>query len=135
MSEAKPRSKPADGIKPGGTPKPRRQKPRDERPRDDEPREKKPSDKKASIVEAAASEIVGEAPPPEAVESDPELTPEQAEQARKKYLLKRFWISGRGYWGRHGDRLGWPLTIGLLILIGINVGFQYGINVWNRSIF
>ena len=27
------------------------------------------------------------------------------------------------------------MTIGLLILIVVNVGFQYGINVWNRSIF
>lgn len=79
--------------------------------------------------------MVGEAPLPDAVEPDLELTPEEAEQARKKYLLRRFWISGRGYWGRQGDRLAWPLTIGLLILIGINVGFQYGINVWNRAIF
>jgi putative ATP-binding cassette transporter len=136
MSEAKSRSKPADGIKPRGAPKPRRQTPRDERKREQEPREKKPHEKKASTVEAAASEIAGEVPPPpEAVEPDPELTPQAAEQARKKYLLKRFWISGRGYWGRHGDKLGWPLTIGLLILIGVNVGFQYGINLWNRAIF
>jgi putative ATP-binding cassette transporter len=52
-----------------------------------------------------------------------------------KYLLRRFWISGRAYWSRHGDKLAWPLTIGLLVLIGVNVGFQYGINVWNRAIF
>ncbi|RVA86603.1 ABC transporter ATP-binding protein/permease, partial [Mesorhizobium sp. M7A.F.Ca.US.006.04.2.1] len=73
--------------------------------------------------------------PPEAVEPDPQLTPEEAEQARRKYLLRRFWISGRGYWARRGDGLAWPLTIGLLILICVNVGFQYGINVWNRSFF
>src|SRR3954467_14077495 len=74
-------------------------------------------------------------PPPEVVETDPELTPEEAEQARKDYLLTRFWISARGYWGRGGDRLAWVFTIGLLILIVTNVGFQYGINVWNRAIF
>ncbi|RVC00187.1 ABC transporter ATP-binding protein/permease, partial [Mesorhizobium sp. M7A.F.Ca.CA.002.15.2.1] len=39
------------------------------------------------------------------------------------------------YWARRGDGLAWPLTIGLLILICVNVGFQYGINVWNRSFF
>jgi putative ATP-binding cassette transporter len=84
----------------------------------------------------AAPEAVGEAaPPPEAVEPDPRLTREEAEQARKKYLLRRFWISGQGYWGRRGDRLAWPCTLGLLVLIGVNVGFQYGINVWNRAIF
>ncbi|UDL87343.1 ABC transporter ATP-binding protein/permease [Mesorhizobium sp. PAMC28654] len=140
MSEAKPKSKPADGVKPGGAPSPHQRKPRrstppDEKSREETPRQKKPRGKKASIVEAAASEMVCEAPPPEAVEPDPELTAEETEQARKKYLLRRFWISGRGYWGRHGDKLGWPLTIGLLILIGVNVGFQYGINVWNRAIF
>ncbi|HKS18628.1 MAG TPA: ABC transporter ATP-binding protein/permease, partial [Bradyrhizobium sp.] len=76
-----------------------------------------------------------EPPPPEVVEPDPEMTPEEAEQARKDYLLTRFWISARGFWGRHGDRLAWPFSIGLLILIVANVGFQYGINVWNRAIF
>ena len=76
-----------------------------------------------------------EPPPPEVVEPDPELSPEEAEQARKDYLLTRFWISARGYWGRSGDRLAWLFTIGLLLLIVANVGFQYGINVWNRAIF
>ncbi|WP_027062278.1 ABC transporter ATP-binding protein/permease [Mesorhizobium loti] len=145
MTDAKPRSKPAAKDKPRGAPSPRQGKPRRSTPPDETPRdkalrdkalrEKKPRGKKASPLEAAASEVVAEAPPPEAVEPDPQLTAEQAEQARKKYLLRRFWISGRGYWGRHGDKLGWPLTIGLLILIGVNVGFQYGINVWNRAIF
>lgn len=82
---------------------------------------------KASTVEVA--------PPPNVPEPDTELTPEEAEQARRRYLLTRFWISARGYWGRGGDRLAWPCSIGLLVLICINVGFQYGINVWNRAIF
>ncbi|WSH27784.1 ABC transporter ATP-binding protein/permease [Rhizobium beringeri] len=73
--------------------------------------------------------------PPDAIETDPELTPEEAEQARKRYLLKRFWISARRYWGRGGDKFAWPFSIGLLALIGMNVGFQYGINLWNRGIF
>src|SRR5438045_9046299 len=76
-----------------------------------------------------------EPPPPEVVEPDPELSPEEAEQVRKDYLLTRFWISARGYWGKTGDRLAWVFTIGLLLLIVANVGFQYGINVWNRAIF
>ncbi|TIX00015.1 MAG: ABC transporter ATP-binding protein/permease [Mesorhizobium sp.] len=99
--------------------------------------------KRASIVEAAAEaddqaapEVDGQAaPPPDAIEPDPELTPEEVEHARKRYLLRRFWISARGYWSRGGDRFAWPLTIGVLLLICINIGFQYGINVWNRSMF
>ncbi|MER8444252.1 ATP-binding cassette domain-containing protein [Mesorhizobium sp. M1066] len=130
MSEAKPKLKQADGIKPRGALKPRQQAPRDQRPRHEELREKKPS------TAEAAPEVDGQpGPPPEAVEPDPQLTPEEAEQARRKYLLRRFWISGRGYWARRGDGLAWPLTIGLLILICVNVGFQYGINVWNRAFF
>ncbi|RTM10195.1 MAG: ABC transporter ATP-binding protein/permease, partial [Bradyrhizobiaceae bacterium] len=76
-----------------------------------------------------------EPPPPELLEPDPELTPEEAEQARKDYLLTRFWISARGFWGRSGDRLAWPFSLGLVVLIVLTVGFQYGINVWNRAIF
>ncbi|PAY09299.1 ABC transporter ATP-binding protein [Bradyrhizobium sp. UFLA03-84] len=76
-----------------------------------------------------------EPPPPEILEPDPELSPEEAEQARKDYLLTRFWITARGYWGRNGDRLAWLFTIGLLLLIVANVAVQYGINVWNRAIF
>src|SRR3954462_12198160 len=103
---------------------------------------KKPSSKTESAPEkqssAEKSEIVDvvaeggdhvEPPPPEVVEPDPELSPEEAEQARKDYLLTRFWISARGYWGRHGDRLAWAYSIGLAILIIASVGFQYGINV------
>ncbi|MBB6411675.1 ABC transporter ATP-binding protein/permease [Mesorhizobium sangaii] len=130
MSGAKSKPKSVDGTKPRGAEKSRQE--------------------KASTVEApeadghagpevdghAAPEVNGQAaPPPDVIEPDPELTPEEAEQARKRYLLKRFWISARGYWGRGGDRLAWPFTIGLLILICVNVGFQYGINRWNRAIF
>ncbi|MFF2323262.1 ABC transporter ATP-binding protein/permease [Agrobacterium sp. NPDC058088] len=74
-------------------------------------------------------------PPPEELEPASDLTPEQAEEVRRKYLLKRFWISARGFWSRRGDVLAWPFTLGLLAMIGVNVGFQYGINIWNRGIF
>jgi hypothetical protein len=97
---------------------------------------RKKSDKKAEIVEIDDENgDVIEPPPPEVVEPDPEMTPEEAEALRKGYLLTRFWISARGFWGRHGDRLAWPFSIGLLILIVGNVALQYGINVWNRAIF
>ena len=98
--------------------------------------EKEPSENKSEIVDLTAEDGDHvEPPPPEVVEPDPELTPEEAEQARKDYLLTRFWISARGYWGNNGDRLAWLFSIGLLLLIVANVGFQYGINVWNRAIF
>src|SRR3954467_2542876 len=101
----------------------------------------KPAGKRESGKKPPIVEIVGETgeevapPPPELVEPDPALSPEEAEQARKDYLLTRFWISARGFWGRHGDRLAWAYSIGLAVLIVASVGFQYGINVWNRAIF
>ncbi len=103
---------------------------------DAQPHDGDQSGEKAPIVEVVAEggDQV-EPPPPEIVESDPDLTPEEAEQARKEYLLTRFWISARGYWGRKGDRLALPFSAGLLVLIVGTVGFQYGINVWNRAIF
>src|SRR6476620_11292076 len=96
----------------------------------------KPSASDAPIVEVAAESGKNvEPPPPELLEPDPDLTPEEAEQVRKDYLLTRFWISAKGFWGKGGDRLAWIFSIGLLILIVTNVGVQYGINVWNRAIF
>jgi putative ATP-binding cassette transporter len=67
-----------------------------------------PASDEAPIVEVAAE--AGdpiEPPPPELLEPDAELSPEEAEQARKDYLLTRFWISAKGFWGNNGDRLGW----------------------------
>jgi putative ATP-binding cassette transporter len=92
--------------------------------------------KKPPIVEVVtdAGKHV-EPPPPEVLETDPEMTPEEAEEARRDYLLTRFWISARGYWGKKGGRLAWIFSIGLALLIVGSVAFQYGINVWNRAIF
>src|SRR5882724_8519681 len=92
--------------------------------------------KKSPIKEVVAEDGDHvEPPPPEVLEPDSGLSPEEAEQARKEYLQTRFWISAKGFWGRNGDRLAWILSIGLLLLIVANVGLQYGINVWNRAIF
>jgi putative ATP-binding cassette transporter len=63
------------------------------------------------------------------------MSPEEAERARKSYLLKRFWVTARGFWGKKGDDIAWFASGGLLLLIILYVGAQYGINVWNRKIF
>src|SRR3981081_431163 len=95
-----------------------------------------PAAKKAPIIEVVTE--TGdqvEPPPPEMLETDPAMSAEEAEQARKDYLLTRFWISAKGFWGKGGDRLAWIFSIGLVILIVTNVGFREGINVWNPAIF
>ncbi|ABE64663.1 ABC transporter related protein [Nitrobacter hamburgensis X14] len=76
-----------------------------------------------------------EPPPPEILEPDADLSPDEIEQARKDYLLTRFWISAKGFWGANGGKLAWVFSLGLIALIITNVAFQYAINVWNRAIF
>ncbi|HWV52577.1 ABC transporter ATP-binding protein/permease [Pseudorhodoplanes sp.] len=74
-----------------------------------------------------------EAPPP-----DPAIDPEEEarkEKERRRALKGRFWSSASRFWGRNGDRLAWPLTIGLFVLVLLTVAAQYGVNVWNRAIF
>ena len=109
----------------------------------------KPSDKKSSINKSsrknsgdkpaadAASDVMESATiePPKVAEPGEIMSPEEADQARNRYLLERFWISGRGFWGKSGDRIAWIASVGLLLLIIFNVAVQYGINVWNREIF
>jgi putative ATP-binding cassette transporter len=82
-----------------------------------------------TIGEGAADPLpVPDAPEDWQGEEDPET-------AMRRYLLWRFWHSARAFWSRRGDRLAWPLSAAVLALILLNLGFQYGINVWNRVIF
>lgn len=56
--------------------------------------------------------------------------------SHRKKLLLRFWSSARGFWNiRQGDRHALWMSMGLLILILAQLGFNYGINIWNRSLF
>ena len=76
-----------------------------------------------------------EPPPPGVAEPDKTMSPEEIEKARRRYLLKRFWMSARGFWGNSGHRIAWFGSVGLLLLIVFYVAVQYGINLWNRKIF
>jgi putative ATP-binding cassette transporter len=94
------------------------------------------NEKRPPIQEVVAEDGKSiEPPPPELVETDPGLSEEEAEELRRDYLLTRFWISARGFWGRRGSTFAWIFSVGLLALIVLNVIVQYRINVWNRAIF
>ena len=88
-------------------------------------------EKETSLDDAAAE--------PPADDTSNDVGDPEAEAAREKQrrsaLQSRFWTSAAGFWGRNGDRLAWPLTIGLFLLVLLTVAAQYGINVWNRAIF
>jgi putative ATP-binding cassette transporter len=61
---------------------------------------------------------------------------ESPEERRRRYLLRRFWNSALQFWSRKGgERTAWFLTIATIIVVLINLGVQYGINVWNRTFF
>jgi putative ATP-binding cassette transporter len=76
-----------------------------------------------------------EPPPPEITEKPPELSAEETEQLRRQYLRKRFWASAKGFWSKNGAKIAWPLTGSLLVIVLLQLAFQYGVNVWNRAIF
>ncbi len=92
-------------------------------------------DKDADAEEKVQSLDDTAAQPPEEEDQteDPEDQAER-EKERRRALQQRFWHSAVGFW-KGGDRLAWPFTIGLLLLVLATVAAQYGINVWNRAIF
>jgi putative ATP-binding cassette transporter len=60
---------------------------------------------------------------------------EDIEDIRRRYLLKRFWESARGFWRGNARRTAWFLTGSLLATIVVQLFIQYQLTVWNRVIF
>jgi putative ATP-binding cassette transporter len=54
---------------------------------------------------------------------------------RRRYLLRRFWMSARGFWGKHRHRQARPLLGALCLIIVLNLVGLYAINIWNRGFF
>jgi putative ATP-binding cassette transporter len=48
--------------------------------------------------------------------------------------LRRFWRSATGFWGR-GNCYAWPLSGAVLLIILLNLGTLYAMNLWNRGFF
>src|SRR3954467_2143122 len=61
-----------------------------------------------------------------------QLSEAEARDATRRYLFRRFWSSGLRFWR---TRRAWILTLGLAGVIIINLGVQYGLNIWNRKFF
>ena len=55
--------------------------------------------------------------------------------AKRKYLLRRFWRTARGFWARGSRARAWYMTCALVVIVVAQVYVSYQINVWNRSIF
>jgi putative ATP-binding cassette transporter len=57
------------------------------------------------------------------------------ETAARKQLIRRFWRVAAGFWRKDGDRRAWILTAVILVVILIQLFFQYQMNLWNRTLF
>jgi putative ATP-binding cassette transporter len=57
------------------------------------------------------------------------------ESWRRRYLVRRFLASAGGFWGRHGNATAWLLSGALALVVVLNLGTAYGMNLWNRAIF
>ncbi len=53
----------------------------------------------------------------------------------RRGMVRRFWRTARGFWSGQTSRIAWALSAAVLTLVVAQVVVQYGINVWNRTIF
>jgi vitamin B12/bleomycin/antimicrobial peptide transport system ATP-binding/permease protein len=64
-----------------------------------------------------------------------EQTDRQSGELERRYLLRRFWNSAAGFWGKGAPRLSWALSAALLVTVLLNLATSYGTNVWTRVVF
>src|SRR5262245_38827823 len=57
------------------------------------------------------------------------------DQLSRQYLLARFWEAALGFWRKGGGRTAWLMTFTIIILGLVNLGLQYGLNLWHRMMF
>ncbi len=53
----------------------------------------------------------------------------------RKALVQRFWFTARGFWSGKTRLKAWGLSIGLLVVILLQIGIQYRLNLWTRDVF
>jgi vitamin B12/bleomycin/antimicrobial peptide transport system ATP-binding/permease protein len=74
--------------------------------------------------------------PADPVEDLPEEEfPEEHERLRRGYLLSRFWQTARAFWSGQRRAVAWGLTVGLLLVVLLNIAASFGMNLWNRAMF
>lgn len=58
-----------------------------------------------------------------------------SDTSRRRLLLRRFWMGAKGFWGKSGERSAWWLSGAVVLIVVLNLGTLYGMNLWNRGIF
>ena len=65
----------------------------------------------------------------------PEGPGARAVDFERRSLLRSFWQSAAGFWGKRGARASWVLSGILLLIVLVSLASSYGMNVWHRVIF
>src|SRR3954454_13729746 len=53
----------------------------------------------------------------------------------QRSLLRRFWISARGFWLARSTRWAWVLAASLVGMVMLQLAVQYRLNFWSRDFF
>jgi vitamin B12/bleomycin/antimicrobial peptide transport system ATP-binding/permease protein len=53
----------------------------------------------------------------------------------RRALARRFWSTASRFWAEGSRRVAWLLTIGLVLLVFLQLAAQFRLNIWNRDIF
>src|SRR5881628_2751226 len=62
-------------------------------------------------------------------------TAENDDQRTRQYLLEIFWDSALGFWRKGAGSTAWLLTVAIVVIVFVNLGVQYRLNVWHRAMF
>src|SRR4030095_10878741 len=58
------------------------------------------------------------------------------QRAQKKPLVRRFWMTARGFWSsKRSWKVAWLMTACLIALVVGQLIFSYQLNIWNKAIF
>ncbi len=58
------------------------------------------------------------------------------QRAQKQPLVRRFWMTARGFWSsKRSRKVAWLMTGVLIALVVGQLVFQYQLNIWNKAIF
>jgi vitamin B12/bleomycin/antimicrobial peptide transport system ATP-binding/permease protein len=86
-------------------------------------------------AQAKARASMEEALPDPTNRNSPAQQPASLERGKRRLLIRRFWSTAIGFWGRHGQPTAWFLSAAVLTIILFNLAMLYAINLWNRKIF
>jgi vitamin B12/bleomycin/antimicrobial peptide transport system ATP-binding/permease protein len=68
--------------------------------------------------------------------SQPPISPDLADdRTRRRYLLRRFWLTAAMFWAGQPRAMAMSLSVCLLSIVVALIGAAYAMNAWNRAMF